>query len=90
MTNKELTEIAIRKVIETGMEQDIPNQPMFDIQDIFMGVFGFEEYESDGDQEYNGWAGDFWFTFHHPELGEYTVSGSVWERIPWNVYKKED
>lgn len=82
LTNKEV----IQQVIETGEAQKIPMQPLSLIEDAFKEL-GFDDFESDG-QDTNGWAIDFWYTFNHPQHGKYTVSGSLWDNIPWQIYKE--
>lgn len=50
--------------------------PIDDIQTILVEL-GFEGTHLEG-EESNGWYVDFWYTFNHPEKGEYELSGSLW------------
>src|ERR1700749_842110 len=79
MTIKEI----IQKAIDTGKDQIIPMTPLIEVEKAFKEL-GFDDYEGTGD-ETNGWQVDFWYTFTHPTLGKYTVSGSLWENTPWKV-----
>ncbi len=81
MTNVEI----IQKVIQTGEKQEIPMQPLNTIEKSFKEL-GFNDFDSE-EEDTNGWAVDFWYTFTHPALGDYTVSGSLWEEFPWEIYK---
>jgi hypothetical protein len=81
----------VKAVIEgVVVSTTLPMIPISVIEEMLKQE-GFDDLELDNDN-INGWQGDFWYYFKHPEKGMYCLSGSLFngEFRFWNTHLMQE